>query len=220
MSVAAGAQARTWLTCSTVGNGFARTARARLTSLDRLASAALDAVASSEVYLWRFEDRRAACWHRGQVVLLGDAAVGFLPTAGVGAAMAIESAGVLASVLRDASADTLPARLTEFERRQRPRCEYAQDGSRELARVMFQRNPAMSAARDLAVRLLPARVRASSARASRLEGGLVLSRHLRRRALRIGTRGRIWRYRRLQDGHRIDTETEAPQRFDDGIAVG
>ena len=58
---------------------------------------ALDAVARDDpAYYWPLRDCRAARWSVGRVALLGDAAAGFLPTAGIGAGMAMESAWVLA----------------------------------------------------------------------------------------------------------------------------
>jgi 2-polyprenyl-6-methoxyphenol hydroxylase-like FAD-dependent oxidoreductase len=76
----------------------------------------------------------------GRVALLGDAAAGFLPTAGIGAAMAMESAWVLGSLLADAALDRVPDALHRYEASQRPRVEAAQANSRQLARLMFTRS--------------------------------------------------------------------------------
>jgi FAD-dependent urate hydroxylase len=60
-------------------------------------------------------------WHRGPVVLIGDAIHATSPSAGQGASMAIEDAVVLAKCLRDApDVDTA---YTAFERLRRPRVE-------------------------------------------------------------------------------------------------
>jgi len=66
-------------------------------------------------------------------VLLGDAAAGFLPTAGIGAGMAMKSAWVLARMLSHAPEVDLTALLAEYERTQKPRVEAAQGSSRALA---------------------------------------------------------------------------------------
>jgi salicylate hydroxylase len=65
--------------------------------------------------------------------------------------MAMESAGVLAKTLRDATAPDVPALLRTYERNQRPRVEAAQDTSRRLARLMFRRSKAVASLRDLAM---------------------------------------------------------------------
>jgi 2-polyprenyl-6-methoxyphenol hydroxylase-like FAD-dependent oxidoreductase len=55
---------------------------------------------NSDAFFWDLHDCRCSVCSRGRVALLGDAAVGFLPTAGVGASMAMLSAAALASVRR------------------------------------------------------------------------------------------------------------------------
>lgn len=131
--------------------------RRRLAQMPDIVDAALDAIAAGSSYLWPMEDRRAATWSVGRVALLGDAAAGFLPTAGIGAAMAIESAGALAATLADCDRADVPASLAAFERAQRPRTEAAQTNSRQLARLMFQQSRALAALRDLGTRFVPAR---------------------------------------------------------------
>ncbi|UFU06160.1 FAD-dependent oxidoreductase [Ruania halotolerans] len=119
--------------------------------------AALQAVLDDpDPYYWPLSDVRAARWTTGRTVLLGDAAAGFLPTAGIGAGMAMESAWMLARMLahgtRDGGPD-IPSLLSSFEVYQRPRVEAAQDNSRTLARWMFGRSRVWATVRDLAVRL-------------------------------------------------------------------
>ncbi len=117
------------------------------------------AAADSELpYLWPMEDRRVAHWVSGRAVLIGDAAVGFLPTAGLGAAMAMESAGVLAARIADARPHEVPDRLAAFEIQQRNRVQRAQEESRRLARLMFRSEPLVTALRDAAVRAVPERI--------------------------------------------------------------
>jgi 2-polyprenyl-6-methoxyphenol hydroxylase-like FAD-dependent oxidoreductase len=60
-------------------------------------------------------------WHRGPMVIVGDAAHATAPSSGQGASMAIEDAVVLARCLRDV--DGIPAALAAFERRRRDRVE-------------------------------------------------------------------------------------------------
>lgn len=100
---------------------------------------ALDAVPqdSTETFFWGFHDCRTSHWHRGRVVLLGDAAAGFLPTAGVGASMAMESAAALDDELSRVDAERVPLGLALYEKRHRKRVEKAQNSSRRLGRMMF-----------------------------------------------------------------------------------
>ncbi|NRQ30315.1 FAD-dependent monooxygenase [Nonomuraea sp. NN258] len=60
-------------------------------------------------------------WHRGRVVLTGDAAHATSPSSGQGASMAVEDAIVLARCLRDSESHT--AAFTRFERERRARAE-------------------------------------------------------------------------------------------------
>ncbi|MGI9063479.1 MAG: FAD-dependent oxidoreductase [Pseudonocardiaceae bacterium] len=141
---------------TTVGpERFVARIRGELTSLDPRLDAALDAVAQSdEAYYWSLTDRRCASWSVGRVVMLGDAAAGFLPTAGIGAGMAVESAWVLGRRLGTATPERVLDVLRDYEQAQRPRVEAAQDNSRQLARLVFHRSKALAALRDTAARFI------------------------------------------------------------------
>lgn len=117
--------------------------------------AALDAVtADPDPYLWPLTDVRAERWLDGHAVLLGDAASGFLPTAGIGAGMAMESAWMLGRMLTHADHESLDTVLAEWERVQKPRVEAAQSNSRMLAKLMFRRGTVVAWLRETAMRLL------------------------------------------------------------------
>jgi 2-polyprenyl-6-methoxyphenol hydroxylase-like FAD-dependent oxidoreductase len=109
-----------------------------------------------EGFFWEMEDRRAAHWSQGRTVLLGDAATGFLPTAGVGASMAMDGAAALADELLRSENGRLDETLARFERRQRPRAEATQANSRRLARFMFVNSRPGAALRDIVTRFYPA----------------------------------------------------------------
>lgn len=105
------------------------------------------------LYVWRMADVRAPHWVKGRVALVGDAAAAFLPTAGIGASMALESAAVLADEVSRCDARHLAGGLAFYVRRRRRRVEAAQDQSRWLARVMFIRSPVLARLRDGLMRL-------------------------------------------------------------------
>lgn len=133
--------------------------RGQLRTDDPWIAYALDKIAGgSDLYLWKMTDCRSAAWTKGRVALVGDAAAGFLPTAGIGAAMAIESATVLAKRLASADRKTVAEALQGYERAQRPRVEAAQDNSRQLAKLMFRRSRVLAAARDIAARFISLKV--------------------------------------------------------------
>ena len=150
---------------------FAAEVRNRLTVLTPRIDACLTAVEEAESpFFWPLRDSRAHRWCHGRTVLLGDAAAGFLPTAGIGAGMAMESAGVLAGELsalatRPSTASSAGssvasepvAALERFEARQRPRVEAAHDNSRSLARLMFGRSRLFAFGRDQAFRFISIR---------------------------------------------------------------
>lgn len=130
--------------------------RSQLSTVDPLFERALAQVETDkDPYFWKLVDCRADTWAVGRVALLGDTAAGFLPTAGIGAGMAMESASVLAPHLLDATPESVGEALLAYERAQRPRVEAAQDNSRQLAKLMFRRSNALAVIRDLAVRLVP-----------------------------------------------------------------
>ncbi len=134
---------------------FTERIRHTLRSVDDRCARALRAVAATpDTYYWNMSDVRARRWTAGRVVLLGDAAAGFLPTAGVGAAMAMESAAVLARQLAAGDAASVPSALSAYERMQRPRVETAQNNSRQLARLMFRRGRLVTKARDTLTRFV------------------------------------------------------------------
>lgn len=142
-----------------VGAGaFATGVRSRVDELGPRLSAALDAVASaSDPYLWRLDDARAPAWVLPEGILLGDAAAGFLPTAGIGAGMAMESAWMLGRMLAHADRSTLPSVLAAWEAAERPRVESAQANSRMLARLMFRPGRLIAWLRETVMRMLSVR---------------------------------------------------------------
>lgn len=85
------------------------------------------------LFFWDLSDYRSHCWTSGRVALLGDAACAFLPTAGVGASMALESAAVMADELSRTNTEFLPKSFALYEKRRRRRAELAQEDSRKLA---------------------------------------------------------------------------------------
>ena len=63
--------------------------------------------------------KQPSTWHRGPVVLIGDAAHAISPSSGQGASMALEDAMVLAKCLRDIA--DLEQALTTYEQLRRER---------------------------------------------------------------------------------------------------
>jgi 2-polyprenyl-6-methoxyphenol hydroxylase-like FAD-dependent oxidoreductase len=104
-------------------------------------------------FYWKMADIRSRVWWRGRTVLLGDAAAAFLPTAGVGASVAMDSAAALSDELARADAAHLEFALSLYEKRQRNRAERAQKNSRDLARFMFVNNPLVAFGRDQFMRV-------------------------------------------------------------------
>jgi 2-polyprenyl-6-methoxyphenol hydroxylase-like FAD-dependent oxidoreductase len=85
-------------------------------------------------------------WHRGNVLLIGDAAHAATPHMGEGGSMALEDAVVLAEELR--RADIMAQALDQVIARRRPRTNWVQEQSRIAARGWTL----PSAARDTALR--------------------------------------------------------------------
>lgn len=134
---------------------FVAAVRRKLTTISPRVETALQTVANTtDPYYWPMADCRAPSWVHGKVVLVGDAAAGFMPTAGIGAGMAMESAWVLSRMLRYADRGTLDPILAAYEEAQRPRVEAAQKNSRTLAKLMFRQSRLLARLREVAMRLV------------------------------------------------------------------
>jgi len=100
------------------------------------------------VFWWNLSDFRCEKWVVDRVALLGDAACAFLPTAGVGASMALESAAVLADELSRTDVHFLPLALEHYEKRRKRRAEAFQQDSRNMARMMTIESAPLAWGRD------------------------------------------------------------------------
>ncbi|RSS63244.1 FAD-binding protein [Streptomyces sp. WAC07061] len=103
--------------------------------------------------------------HHGRIVWLGDAAHAMAPNLGQGGCQAIEDAVVLAHLLPEGDAgyaeggrDPVPAALAAYTAVRRARTDAVRVRARRVGRLGALRNPLAVAARDLAVRAVPARL--------------------------------------------------------------
>jgi 2-polyprenyl-6-methoxyphenol hydroxylase-like FAD-dependent oxidoreductase len=101
-------------------------------------------------------------WHRGRVVLLGDAAHPMTPNLGQGACQAVEDAVVLADRL--AAEPDLERALLAYEGRRVPRANGMVTASRRFGAVAQWGNPLAVGLRNAGLRLVPASVAASQLR--------------------------------------------------------
>jgi len=93
-------------------------------------------------------------WHRGRVVLLGDAAHATTPNLGQGGAQAVEDAWVLADRL---AADPSPqAAFAAYERIRMPKARLVVNTSWRFGKMVHLSNPIARGARNLLLRLAPA----------------------------------------------------------------
>lgn len=106
---------------------------------------------SEAIFHGGYNDVKLDEWQRGRVVLVGDAAHAVLPTAGVGASMAMESAVVLAEELCRADSGCLGLALKDYVARRRPRVDHVQAQSRLYGKAVCLENPLLTAARDAAI---------------------------------------------------------------------
>lgn len=110
-----------------------------------------------ELWPWSLSDVRSRALRRGRVVLCGDAGTAFLPTAGVGASIALGSAAALADELSRVDADGVPLALDRYLQRTTKVARAHQRDARRLAKAMFIRNPLAAWGRDRLVRYVPVR---------------------------------------------------------------
>lgn len=88
-------------------------------------------------------------WHRGRVLLIGDAAHASTPFMGQGGAMAMQDAVVLARIL--AAAETVPEALTRFGTVRAPMCKFVQDVSRAVGEAGASEDVSDLAARNAGI---------------------------------------------------------------------
>jgi 2-polyprenyl-6-methoxyphenol hydroxylase-like FAD-dependent oxidoreductase len=110
-----------------------------------------------ELFAWPMIDVRSHSWYSGRVALCGDAAVAFLPTAGVGASNAIRSAAALADELSKVDAAHVPLALERYVKRCRRIVETNQSDSRKAARLVFVGSKAVGWGRDQLIKHYPAK---------------------------------------------------------------
>jgi 2-polyprenyl-6-methoxyphenol hydroxylase-like FAD-dependent oxidoreductase len=130
-------------------SNFKAEVQRRISSKHELPHPALNAFdAEREPYFWEFHDCRSKVWHKGNVLLLGDAATGFLPTAGVGASMAMDSAAALVDELSRIDKEHIGYGLELYCKQQKKRVEKAQKDSRDLGKMMFIESSIISTVRN------------------------------------------------------------------------
>lgn len=105
-----------------------------------------------EIFHSYYNDLRMKKWHKGRVVLVGDAAHAILPTAGGGVSMAMESAAVLADELTRADSKYIEQAFDIYMSRRRARVDKIQDQSRMMGKFAFADNRFVSSARDFLMR--------------------------------------------------------------------
>ena len=101
-----------------------------------------------EIYFTEFSDIKLDVWNKGRVLLIGDAGQGILPTAGIGASMAMESAAVLADELTRVNAKTIPIAIQYFSQRRHKRVDHIQAECRKLAKIMFVESTPLAVTRN------------------------------------------------------------------------
>lgn len=112
-----------------------------------------DLLAQPQEWLrWSLFDRPAERLAKGRIALLGDAAHPVLPFLAQGAAMAIEEAAILASLLREASTD-IPQILVAYERQRLGRATRVQKEARTNGRI-YHAGPLVAFGRDRVMRHL------------------------------------------------------------------
>ncbi|MEM7007519.1 MAG: NAD(P)/FAD-dependent oxidoreductase [Thermodesulfobacteriota bacterium] len=106
----------------------------------------------NQIFHGYYNDLRMKKWHKGRVVLVGDAAHAILPTAGGGVSMAMESAAVLADELSRADSKYIGQAFDIYMSRRRARVDKIQDQSRMMGKFAFADSRFISSARDFLMR--------------------------------------------------------------------
>lgn len=115
----------------------------------------IDAVDPAEMYRTDLMYVPMGPWAKGRVVLIGDARHALSPTTGRGANIALEDASALAGVLREVSAQDVPAALQRFGDERTRRIEPLRKHLRTIERYMLIRSPIAAAVRNAIGAALP-----------------------------------------------------------------
>ncbi len=107
----------------------------------------------NEIFHGYYNDLRMKKWHKGRVVLVGDAAHAILPTAGGGVSMAMESAAVLVDELCRADSKYIEQAFESYITRRRSRVDKIQNQSRMMSKFAFADSRLVSSMRDFLMRL-------------------------------------------------------------------
>ena len=108
--------------------------------------------ATTKLFRMALYDREPlATWHKGRIVLLGDAAHAMLPYHAQGAAQSIEDAYVLAACI-DEARDAPEKAIGRYEHLRKGRAEWVQRFSREAEELFNMSDPAKVARRDSRLR--------------------------------------------------------------------
>jgi 2-polyprenyl-6-methoxyphenol hydroxylase-like FAD-dependent oxidoreductase len=95
-----------------------------------------------------YMDIRMDAWHRGRVVLIGNAAHAVLGTGGLGASLAMESAAVLADELCRTDSSRVSLAFDLYAERRRARVDHVLAWSRRLGKLMYTGNRFVARLRD------------------------------------------------------------------------
>jgi FAD-dependent urate hydroxylase len=114
-------------------------------------------IAAGKPFLWPMLDVRAPALTAldDRVALLGDAGVGFLPTAGVGASNALRSGAALAYELSLSDKDSAQAAVRRWSKRIDKIVHGNQNDSRQLAKLMMVKHASASALINLLMKYMP-----------------------------------------------------------------
>lgn len=114
-------------------------------------------IAAGKPFLWPMLDVRAPALTAlgDRVALLGDAGVGFLPTAGVGASNALRSGAALAYELSLSDTDSAQAAVRRWSKRVDKIVHGNQNDSRQLAKLMMVKHASASALINLLMKHMP-----------------------------------------------------------------
>jgi len=106
----------------------------------------------NKIFHGYYNDLRMKKWHKGRVVLVGDAAHAILPTAGGGVSMAMESAAVLVDELCRADSKYIEQAFESYITRRRSRVDKIQNQSRMMSKFAFADSRLVSSMRDFLMR--------------------------------------------------------------------
>lgn len=108
--------------------------------MSRLSNIILSKASSENMYCGHLRQLKLKKWHKGLIVLAGDAAHAMVPATGMGASNGIQDAGILAKLITEMPVELFDKLPNQYQKVQKPIIDSKQDRAYMFGRFMLLNN--------------------------------------------------------------------------------